>query len=431
MSVQLAQSAVHSAEQTLFFTLLQLVVILVTARLAGHAARRLGHPRVIGEIVAGILLGPSLFGALAPDAFRYVFQSIDAQPLSIISQLGLIMLMFQIGLDFDFAHLRDSRNRRAVAFVAALSIVLPFGLGYAFGHFSAPYLAPGMNPVGYALFMATALSITAVPVLGRIMMEFDLNRTPLGAVTVSAAAVNDVVGWILLGVISTLVMADFSLAEVALKLLWLALYLLVSWFVIKLLLRRLVAHFRKEPQLLSQDLMAILLVVIFGSAMFTSEIGIFAIFGGFMMGVLLHDHPEFVTAWKAKVADLVTVLFLPIFFTYTGLRTNVHGLDSLALWLWCATMASFAVLGKFGGAWIGARLAGLSCYEARNVAIMMNTRGLMALIVINIGLDLGVIPKPVFTMLVLMAILSTLMAAPGLRAWLPRIGHAIPANRDA
>lgn len=428
MSVQAGASAVHGIEQLLFFTLMQIVIILAAARVAGHLARRLGQPRVVGEIVAGLLLGPSLFGMLAPGSFDFVFHSADGAPVSVMSQIGLIMLMFQIGLEFEFGHLRERRNRLAVSLVAGAGIILPFVLGLWFGHVSAPYLAPGINVTAYALFMGTALSITAVPVLGRIMMEFDLTRTRLGTVTIAAAAVNDVVGWILLALVSAITVAHFSPAALGWQIFWLAAYVLGSWLVVRTLLKRMIGRFREG---LSQDLMAILLGIIFVSAMLTSQIGIFAIFGGFMMGVLLHDEPALVAAWKEKVADLVTVLFLPIFFTYTGLRTNILGLDSPELWLWCVLAILLASVGKFVGAYIGTRLAGLSSHEARNIAIMMNTRGLMELVVINIGYDLGVIPQEVFTMLVLMAVFSTVITAPMLRRWLPPMGHVIPVGREA
>jgi len=196
-------------------------------------------------------------------------------------------------------------------------------------------------------------------------------------------------------------------------------------------LQLIVRRFDFSAQSLPQDLMAIILVIVFTSAMLTSKLGIFAIFGGFMMGVLLHDQHELLEAWKNKVADLVTVLFLPIFFTYTGLRTDIGGLDTLELWLWFGLSMGLAFLGKFGGCYVAARLAGLKQPEASNIAMMMNTRGLMELIVLNLGLDLGVIPPKAFTMLVLMALASTIVTAPGLRAWLPRIQHAIPAGLDA
>jgi Kef-type K+ transport system membrane component KefB len=431
MNQDTAVSAVHSIEQILFFTLLQIGIIIIAARLAGQVARRIGQPRAVGEIVAGLLLGPSLFGWAAPEVFNFVFRSTDTTPISVISQIGLIMLMFQIGLEFDFAHLKGSQNKFAVLLVAGAGIVVPFSLGLGLGAVSAPVLANGINVTGYTLFMATALSITAVPILGRIMIEFDLTRTRVGVITISAAAINDAVGWTVLAAISAIVTAQFSPLHVAQQIGGLLLYIGVCWWVVRRIMQAVVNRFDLSEQALPQDLLAILLVIVFASAMLTSKLGIFAIFGGFMMGVLLHDQKELVAAWRNKVADLVTVFFLPIFFTYTGLRTNVGGLDTLALWGWCGLVLLLAVVGKYGGCYVAARLAGLQADEARNIAIMMNTRALMELVVVNLGYDLGVIPDEMFTMLVLMAIVSTVTTAPGLRRWLPRIGHTIPAGRDA
>lgn len=424
-------STVHSVEHLLFFTLLQIAIIIVVARLAGFLARKIGQPRAVGEIVAGLILGPSLFGSLAPETFHWVFKSTEAAPITIMSQIGLIMLMFQIGLEFDFSQLRDSANRKAVLLITIMGIVAPFGLGLGFGSGSADILAPGINVTGYTLFMATAFSITAVPVLGRIMMEYDLVRTRIGAITITSAAINDAMGWTVLAIVSAIVTAKFSLPDVFARLGWLLLYVAVSWFVVRKILLVIVRRFDRGEKALPQDLMGILLITVFSSAMLTSQLGIFAIFGGFMMGVLLHDQLDLVEQWRAKVADLVTVLFLPIFFTFTGLRTNVGGLATGELWAWCGALIGLAVLGKFGGCYLASRLAGLSKAESRNVAIMMNTRALMELIVVNLGYDLGVIPQNVFTMLVLMAIASTVMTAPGLRAWLPGMGHEIPKGRDA
>lgn len=418
-----ATAAVHAAENLLFFTLMQLVIILLAARLGGSLALRLGQARVVGEIVVGLLLGPSLFGALAPDTFHYVFHSVPSAPVTIMSQIGLILLMFQIGLDFDFSHLREKQNRKAVVLVAALGLVAPFLLGLLIGQASHAALAPGVNPLGYSLFLATALSITAVPILGRIMMEFGLTRTPMGVITITSAAINDVVGWITLAAVTALTLSAFSLSGMLLNLGALALYAAFCWWGLRPLLRRLLARFAAQSDNLPQSLLAILLALIFLSAMATYKMGIFAIFGGFVLGVLLHDEPAFVTAWKAKIADFVTVFFLPIFFTYTGLRTNIGALDSWALWQWCLVILGGATLGKFGGCYLGARWAGRDAAESRVIAVMMNTRALMELVVINVGYDLGVIPPSVFTMLVIMAVVSTLVTAPALRLWLPQTKH--------
>lgn len=423
-------SSVHTLETVLYFTLLQLILIIVAARVFGWAARRIGQPRAVGEIVAGLVLGPSLFAALAPAAFGYVFKSTDGTALSIISQVGLVLLMLQVGMEFDFGHLKLRGNRAAMVMVSLTGIVAPFGLGVTIGWLSAPTLAPGIHPVGYMLFCGVALSITAMPILGRIMIEYDLTRTPLGAITISAAAIDDVIGWTLLAAVAAAAVGGFSVEGTGLRVLGLAGFVLLAFLVLRPLLNRLLDRF-DHGAALTPNGMALVLITTFACAIATYKLGVFAIFGGFMVGVLLHQRERMVAAWKAQVAPFVTVLFLPVFFTFTGLRTNVQGLDNLELWLWCAAFMALAYLGKFGGCYLGARMAGMPKDEAKAVAIMMNTRALMELVVLNVGYDLGVIPQSVFTMLVLMAIVTTVTTAPLLRYWLPRIGHSIPLNRDA
>ena len=424
-------STVHAVETQLFFTLLQLIVIVGVARCFGWMARRAGQPRVIGEIVAGLVLGPSVFAAAAPETFDYVFKSTDALTVSTISQLGLILLMLQVGMEFEFGVLKERRSRTATAFVAVAGILAPFVLGLCIGYVSGPALAPAGAPLGYILFCGVALSITAMPVLGRIMIELDLTRTRVGAITISAAAVNDVAGWMLLAVVSAVVAGDLSLAGTSARILALAGYIALALWVVRPLLHRLLDRTSTPAEPMTLNGLALVLMFAFASAIATYLIGIFAIFGGFVIGVLLHDRTAFVNAWRQRVTPLVNTLFLPVFFTYTGLRTNLIGLDSGDLWLWCAAFIALAYLGKYGGCYAGARLAGVAKDEARTMAIMMNTRGLMELVVLNVGYDLGVIPQKVFTMLVLMAVVTTITTAPLLRIWMHRLGHAIPAGRDA
>lgn len=425
-----AATSVHRLEDLLFFVLVQLAVIVAFARVGGFVARKLGQPRVVGEIVAGLLLGPSLFGLVFPDVYSWVFLSTEADALHILSQIGLVLLMFMIGLEFDFSHLKEKENQRAVTWVSAAGIIVPFGCGFLFGQATASILAPGIPALSYSLFIATALSITAIPILGRIMIEMDLTKTRLGAVAITSAAINDIVGWMLLAVISALAIANFSGGAVGIQLGSLALYFALCWWGLRPLLRRLLRKFKVRPDHLPPDLLAILLAIIFISSIITYKIGIFAIFGGFIVGVLLYDQEEFVAAWKSRISDFVVVFFLPIFFTYTGLRTNVHGLDTIPLWAWCIAVIAVATLGKFVGCYGAARLCGMKHHEAGCLGIMMNTRALMELIVLNVGYDLGVIPQNVFTMLVLMAISSTIITAPALRLWLPKMGHKIPEHRD-
>src|SRR5450830_152502 len=412
----------HKTEALLFFTLMQLTVIVLGARIGGGVALRIGQSMVVGEIVIGILLGPSLFGLLAPNVFQYVFHSGAPEPMQMLSQIGLVLLMFQIGLEFDFSHLSAQRNRRAVMWIASFSLVAPFVLGFFVGQASAAALSPGAHPLGTALFVATAFSITALPILGRIMMEFNMTRTPIGVIAISAAAINDVIGWLLLALITTLTLSNFDAPSFALKVVLVLGFFLASWFLVRPVMKRILHRCDAHSGVLSHNLLGIVLAGIFLSAMTTYQLGIFAIFGGFMMGVLLHDEHAFVRAWTTRISPFVMVFFLPIFFTYTGLRTNIGSLDTLAAWGWCALIVFLATLGKYGGAYLAARAAGMNHHEGKVMGIMMNTRALMELIVINVGYDLGVISQLMFTILVIMAIFSTVVTSPLLRVWLPRIG---------
>jgi Kef-type K+ transport system membrane component KefB len=426
-----AATSVHETERLVSFTLIELLAIFAAARLSGKIARLLGQPRVVGEIVGGLILGPSLFGRLFPQQFEFVFQSISPAPLIILSQIGLSLLMFQIGLEFDFSHLREKQNRAAVFSVSAVGIVLPFALGWFIGGWSHEFLASGINLLGYRLFLAVALSITAIPVLGRIMMELGITKTRLGAIGITAAAMDDVTGWTLLAIVSALATAQFSTATFAVQVGLLIAYLTICHFVFRPLLKRMVDKLMGDSEHLPHDLMAIMIMIVFISGLITYWLGVFVIFGGFVAGVMLHDHERFGAAWKKNVSHFVTVFFLPIFFTFTGLRTNVHGLNSPALWGWCLAIIGAATVGKFIGCSLATRVCGLSWADSGCLGIMMNTRGLMELVVINVGLDLGVIPPNVFTMLVLMAIFSTVITAPFLRIYFGKIGYKYELRTDA
>jgi Kef-type K+ transport system membrane component KefB len=422
--------SVHDAERLVAFTLVELLAILIGARLTGKAAHSLGQPRVVGEIIGGLLLGPSLFGRLFPAQFDFVFHSISPASLIILSQIGLCLLMFQIGLEFDFSQLKQKANRTAMIAVSVAGIALPFVLGWFVAVWSQPELAPGINSIGYPLFLAVALSITAIPILGRIMMELGITRTKLGVIAITSAAVNDVVGWTLLAVVSALTAAQFSVGRFSIQVALLVLYLLIWIFIIRPLLNRAIAFFKSEDGSLPHDLIALVLVVIFVSGLITFQLGVFVIFGGFIAGMMLHDNAQFVEAWKKTVSHFVTVFFLPIFFTFTGLRTNVEGLNSPALWGWCGIIVAAATIGKFVGCGAAARWCGMTWTESGCLGVMMNTRALMELVVINVGYDLGVIPPNVFTMLVLMAVISTIITAPALRLWLPKLGWKYELRSD-
>jgi Kef-type K+ transport system membrane component KefB len=416
-----AQTGAQKNELILFYTLLELTIIVMAGRLGGALARRCAQSAAVGEIIVGILLGPSLFGLLAPGVFDYVFHSAPQEPLTILSNLGLVLLMFQIGLEFDFSHLRERANRAAVLRVSIACLVLPFAGGLGLG-FLLTQSSPPETRLSTALFVATALSITALPTLGRIMMELNLTRTRVGVIAVSSAAVNDVVGWLLLALVTTLTVSGFVASRFALRVGMVAAFGLTSLLVVRPLLKRAIRRSRLENGRMSGNLLGGLLAVIFLAAMTTYQIGIFAIFGGFMMGVILYDETALVAAWRERLGDFVTVFFLPIFFTYTGLRTSIGGLNTAADWGWCAAILAVASITKLGGAYFMARRSGLDRNESAIVGFMMNTRALMELIVLNVGLDLGVITPKLFTMLVIMAIVSTIITTPALRYFMPRAG---------
>jgi Kef-type K+ transport system membrane component KefB len=420
-------SSVHATEALLFFTLLQLAMIVLAARAGGVLAQRLGQSAVVGEILVGVLLGPSLFGTALPQAFEWVFRSTPAEPLNILSQVGLLLLMFQIGLEFDFSHLAERALRRIVWAVAVAGLVAPFALGTLLALWMPRELSGTDNQLGFVLFVATAFSITAMPVLGRIMIEFKLTRTSLGVIAISAAAINDVVGWLMLALVSALSVSAFAPGAFALRVVGLAALGVVAWWVLRPPLVRFVRSSLAGPtdsrdgDSLSATLMGVVLACVFVAGMATYQLGVFAIFGGFLMGVLLHGEQTFVRAWHTRVGLFINVFFVPVFFTHTGLRTDIGSLHDPHAWGWCALLITLATVGKFTACALAARWAGVDTVRARILGVLMNTRGLMELIVINVGLEMGMIGRQVFTMLVLMALFSTVVTSPALRRWLPRV----------
>jgi Kef-type K+ transport system membrane component KefB len=417
-----AVAGAHKSELLLLLTLLQLTVIVLAGRVGGAIARRYGQSAAVGEIVIGILLGPSLFGWLAPGTFDFIFHSAPPEALQTLSGLGLVLLMFQIGMEFDFTHLTDATSRAAVLRVSTACLALPFAGGFALAYVSAPGEAPPAVRLDSALFVATAFSITALPTLGRILLELNLARSKVGVIAIAAAAVNDVVGWLLLALVTTLTASNFIPGRFVFRVLLVVVFALVSIKVVRPMLKRAVRRSNPRDGDMSANLLGGLLLVVFAGAMVTSQIGIFAIFGGFMMGVILFDEKELVAAWRVRVGDFVTVFFLPIFFTYTGLRTSIGGLDTWADWALCLAVVAAATVTKLGGAYWAARRSGFDHGGSAMLGFMMNTRGLMELIVINVGFDLGVITAKMFTMLVIMAIVSTVITTPALRRYLSRAG---------
>ncbi|WP_157219864.1 cation:proton antiporter [Flavisphingomonas formosensis] len=407
-------ASVHQTEQLLFTVLLQLIVMIGAARAMGTAFRRLGQPAAVGEIVAGLMLGPSLFGHFFPAASIALFGAKPDPAITILSQIGLVLLMFQIGCGFEFERLHVARLRRLTLAIAIPSVAVPFALGLLIGTFSAAALAPGIDRTIYSLFCGVALAITAVPILGRILIEHRLEREEIGVVAISAAAINDVAGWVMLALISAYASAQLSPGQVAFQIGGLLLFVLALRFLLAPLADRLVRQFPLRDGLMPANLLAILVCLAFLLAICTFHLGIFAIFGGFAAGLLFHRHAEIAAAWSRQVGGFVLVFFLPIFFTFTGLRTNVLGLGAQDL-PWLMLILAAAILGKIVPTYVVARRSGIAGRPALALGTLMNTRALMELIVLNIGHELGFLPQSMFTMLVLMAVVTTLMTGPLLR----------------
>jgi Kef-type K+ transport system membrane component KefB len=424
-------SSTSQTEQLLFSILLQLIIMIGAARTMNGIFRKLGQPGVIGEIVAGLLLGPSLFGHFFPAQSLALFGAKSSPAITVISQIGLILLMFQIGMDFEFGHLKAKRNRRAVGLIAIVSVAVPFALGVAIGEASAPVLAPNIDSLTYSLFIGVALAITAVPILGRILREFDLSRTEIGVVAISAAAINDVIGWVMLATVSAYATAHLSPGSVGLQVGGIAVMVAVLWFVLRPLVSIAIGKFPIHNGQVPPTLMAIVLCLTFAMGIWTFALGIFAIFGGFAAGLLFHRHEAFVTAWRGQVGQFVLVFFLPIFFTFTGLRTNLLGLNIATDFPWLMLVLAAAILGKILPVYVAARISGFSHTESSILGSLMNTRALMELIVLNIGYDLGFLPQNMFTTLVIMAVVTTIMTGPLLKLLLPRAGYAVQGAVEA
>lgn len=422
-------SSVHATEELLFSVLLQLIVMIGAARAMHLIARRLGQPGAVGEIVAGLMLGPSLLGSIAPDLSLSLFGAKPAESITVLSQVGLTLLMFQIGASFEFGHLKERQYRRSASAVAAASLLVPLGLGLAIGLASAERLAPDIDRITYSLFVAVALAITALPILGRILVQFGLERHPVGVVAIAAAAVNDLIGWILLAMVSAYAAALLSIEGALLQLGGLAALALVARYALVPLADRLVKRWPVEGGDLSPTLIALVLAIIFALAIATFKLGVFAIFGGFLAGIVFHRHLAFVEAWRRQIGVFVLVFFLPIFFTFTGLRTDVFALSGDLDWL--AIVLAAAIVSKVVPVYFAARATGFSGAEAGTLGALMNTRALMELIVLNVGYELGFLPPSMFAMLVVMAVVTTLMTGPLLRLLLPRMGHAAKSVAEA
>jgi Kef-type K+ transport system membrane component KefB len=399
--------------------LVALAVVVITGRLLGKALATVGQPPVIGEVLAGILLGPSLLGRVAPSLEARLFPEAVKPALGVVAQIGVVLYMFAVGVEFDAAALRKSAAR--FVFVSQASIAVPFVLGLGIAAFIRPEFAlPGVPDIAFSLFMGVAMSITAFPVLARILTDRGLTHTELGVAALTCAAVDDVTAWCLLAIIVGVTRAAISTAMNAAALA--AVFIAFMFLVARPIAARLANA--EQGDRVSYETLTWTLAGLLLSAVITEAIGIHAIFGAFIYGAILPRDSAVGGQLSIHRIPVITILFLPAFFALTGLRTEIGLVTTAHDWAICALITAAAVAGKFGGTLAGGWLVGLRGRFAARLGILMNTRGLMQLIVLNVGLDLGVLSPRLFTMMVIMAVVTTAMTAP----WLDLMTASAPSS---
>jgi len=406
---------------------LAIAVVMLVARAFGWLAVRLRQPRVMGEVVAGIALGPTLLGALFPSVEAAIFPSDIVPIIGIVANLGLIFYVFLVGLEFDPSQLRG-RVTQAVA-VSNTGVFVPMALGLLAALPIFALVGPDKPFVAFALFMGVSMSITAFPVLARIIVERRMLKRPMGALALASAAIDDISAWFLIALASAVAAASGSFGDVAKTIGLAAAFLLLMVFGARRLLARAATAYDEAGRVPVGWIMAIFAGVLI-SAYLTEEIGVAVIFGAFVMGAVMPRHAGLTEDVTRRVEDFVVILLLPLFFTYTGLRTNMLLLDSWPLVALTAGLLVVAIAGKFGGTVLAARVTGLSWKESGVLGALMNTRGLTELIVLNLALEKGVISPALFAALVIMALITTFMAGPALRLLDPRNEFGAPVEEE-
>lgn len=404
-----------STLQQLFSALpfFQLAVIIIASQLCGALLARWGQSRVIGEICVGILLGPCLLLALGAQWHATVFPAAIRLSIETLGNIGLVLLMFQIGLRFDTNHLNNHQIGFAALSVAGGGVLLAFALGATVGRLSHTALAPAHPMLGYVLFCGIALSITALPVLVRIISDLGLEHSLAGTVGIVAAAITDIIGWMLLTVIIALSTNDSSLFGVLRQLTFIVLFLALARWGLRPLLHGLTRMLAARSAALTADMsMALMLATALLCGWITTLIGLHSALGGLIAGWLLREQRQH---WQSHMEGFVNIGLVPFYFAATGLRMDLGALAPLGSWFWLIAFFVAAVLGKTAGCYLAARLAGLSMEVSRSVAVLMNTRGLIEIIVLSVGLDMGLISQSAFFLLLMVAIATTLMTTPLLR----------------
>ncbi|HZP62765.1 MAG TPA: cation:proton antiporter [Terriglobales bacterium] len=401
----------------LFTLVLQIAVILAVCRIIGSLFCFFHQPRVVGEMFAGILLGPSLLGWLAPHLSAYLFPLPSLGFLNALSQVGVVIFMFLVGLGINPKELKSQGH--AAVLTSHVSITAPFVLA----SFLALYLYPKLSDssvkfTSFALFMGAAMSITAFPVLARILSERNALGSRLGTVAIACAAVDDVTGWCILAYIVALIRAAESPSPLWVTLGGIVLFGVIMIYGVKRLLQRFETVYRQRGGL-SESMMAFMLLLVLVSALCTEALGIHLLFGAFLMGAIMPKEHHFVRYVLDRFETITVTMLLPLFFAFTGLRTNIGLLKGQEMWMYCVLIILVATVGKLGGSMLASWLAGMQLREAAGLGTLMNTRGLMELVILNIGLDVKVISPALFSMMVLMALVTTFMTTPVLELICP------------
>lgn len=390
--------------------ILQIIIILLVCKLFNFIFRKIHQPQVIGEMFAGIFLGPSVLGFFAPEISKIIFPAESLSYLYVLGQIGVIIYLFIIGLEVDLSVLRKYVRQSVI--IGSAALIVPFILGSMLGFYIHPQLGESADITNFSLFCGTALCVTAFPVLARILSERDLLFSKIGTIAIACAAFGDIIAWILLALVVLFVRASSdSSTSIGFTIGGTTIFILGMLFIAPVIIRR-IERFYVDQKDISNNLLAASLLFMLVSAWITEELGIHAIFGAFLAGVIMPKSENFVNAVKQKLEDLTTVLLLPLFFVLTGLKTKIYLINGAEMWLYCILIIVVATAGKFGASFLAARFTGLNWREAGAIGVLMNTKGLMELVVLNVGLEIGIISPSVFAMMVIMTFMTTFITSP-------------------
>ena len=390
--------------------ILQMLSILILSRILGAAFRKIGQPQVMGEIFAGILLGPSVLKAIFPEAHQFLFSENLLPRLFVLSNIGLILFMFTLGLELNRNAL--STKRSPALLVSHMSIIFPFVLGAALAlYLFEKNASPNCGFVPFALFMGICMSITAFPVLARIVQEFNLTGTTVGIIAVAAAAIDDVTAWCILAIVVGIVQAGRGVGA-SLTVSFAVIYCAIAVFAVRPALSRYLQRLLPGSHRIPPNTVAIVFIILLSSCFLTQLIGLHALFGAFVAGAIMPEEEGFKERLLARIQDVSTLFLVPLFFAFTGLRTEIGLLNDTQSWATCGLIILVAILGKLGGSMVAGRWSGLGWRDSFGLGALMNTRGLVELVVLNIGYDLGILTPKIFVMLVIMAIFTTMMTGP-------------------